>query len=122
MTIGYDVPWAKVEELLLAAAEATSRLEREPAPFVHQPALDDFYVHYELNATTRVPAEMSSIYSELHPNIQDRFHAAGIEIASPHLSALRDGNRAQIPEDYLPKDYETPSFRFLPFGAGGARS
>jgi hypothetical protein len=41
VTIGYDVPWAKVAELLLAAAEATSRLEREPAPFVHQPALDD---------------------------------------------------------------------------------
>jgi len=122
VTIGYDVPWPKVEELLMAAAEATSRLEREPAPFVHQPALDDFYVHYELNATTRVPAEMSSIYSELHRNIQDRFHAAGIEIASPHLSALRDGNRAQIPEDYLPKDYKAPSFRFLPFGGGGARS
>lgn len=122
VTVGYDVPWAKVEELLLAAAEATSRLESDPPPFVHQTALDDFYVHYELNATTRVPAKMGSIYSELHRNIQDRFHAAGVEIASPHLASLRDGNQVQIPDDYLPKDYKAPSFRILPFGTGSAGS
>jgi small-conductance mechanosensitive channel len=56
---------------------------------------------------------MSSIYSELHQNIQDGFHEAGVEIASPHLAALRDGNAAQTPEEYLPKDYRVPGFRFL---------
>jgi small-conductance mechanosensitive channel len=39
---------------------------------------------------------------------------AGVEIMSPTYSALRDGNQATIPEDYLPKTYEAKSFRILP--------
>jgi small-conductance mechanosensitive channel len=35
--------------LLLLAAERTAQVLREPAPFVLQSALDDFYVKYELN-------------------------------------------------------------------------
>jgi len=53
ITIGYDVPWPKVQELLLSAATATEHIEEEPKPFVLQTALDDNYVAYELNAVTR---------------------------------------------------------------------
>jgi hypothetical protein len=86
--------------------------------------LDDFYVSYELNAYTREAHKMSSIYSQLHERIQDQLHASGIEIASPHLSAVRDGNRANIPDPHLPQDYEPPAFRVhpipgLPGGPGG---
>jgi len=96
VTIGYDVPWPKVQELLLSAARATEHIEQEPAPFVLQTSLDDNYVAYELNATTKRVSLRPRIYSELHANILDSFHTAGVEITSPHYRAMRDGNEAAI--------------------------
>lgn len=92
VTIGYDVPWPKVQELLLSAATATAEIEQEPSPFVLQTSLDDNYVVYELNAFTRRADKRPRIYSELHANILDAFHGAGVEITSPHYRAVRDGN------------------------------
>jgi small-conductance mechanosensitive channel len=92
ITIGYDVPWPKVQELLLSAAAATEHIEDEPKPFVLQTALDDNYVAYELNANTRRADKRPKIYSNLHANILDAFHMAGVEITSPHHRAIRDGN------------------------------
>jgi small-conductance mechanosensitive channel len=97
VTIGYDVPWRKVHELLLEAARKTEAIIDEPASYVHQTALDDFYVRYELNAPTDNPSRMAGIYSDLHQNIQDVFNEAGIEIMSPHFAALRDGNDTAMP-------------------------
>lgn len=98
VTIGYDAPWKKVHELLQNAAQATTGIALTPAPFVLQTALDDFYVHYEINAYTHEPHQMAKIYSELHQNIQDQFNAAGIEIMSPAYHALRDGNLRAMPK------------------------
>lgn len=114
ITIGYDVPWRQVHELLIAAAKVTERVAEAPDPFVRQTALDDFYVSYELNVYTQDPNKMPAIYSELHAKIQDAFNEAGVEIMSPHYSALRDGNRTALPDDYLPKDYQTPAIRIHP--------
>jgi small-conductance mechanosensitive channel len=111
VTIGYDAPWRQVHELLLAAARSTGQIMAEPAPFVLQTALNDFYVSYELNATTDAPALMANIYSELHKNIQDCFNAAGVEIMSPHYSSLRDGNTMAIPADCLPAEYQPSAHR-----------
>jgi len=116
VTIGYDVPWKKVHELLISAARSTQDILPEPTPFVLQTSLDDFYVSYELNAYTNQPGIMARIYSELHQNIQDKFNEAGVEIMSPHYSAMREGNQTTVPEDYLPRDYAPPSFRVLPLG------
>lgn len=113
ITIGYDVPWRTVHELLIAAAQATQHILAEPKPFVLQTALNDFYVEYEINAYTNQPNTMAKIYSELHSNIQDKFNEAGVEILSPHYSAVRDGHQVTIPQDYLPSDYEAPSFRLF---------
>ena len=44
-------------------------------------------------------------------NIQDCFFAAGVEIMSPVYSALRDGNRTQIPDEFLPAGYKPQGFR-----------
>lgn len=112
--LGYDVESRTIHELLVAAAKATDRIAETPEPFVLQTSLDDFYVTYELNAYTREPSEMPQIYSDLHQNIQDGLHAGGIEIASPHLSAVRDGNRINVPGRHLPQDYEPASFRVHP--------
>jgi small-conductance mechanosensitive channel len=97
ITIGYDVPWPKVHELLLQAADETRGVEKDPAPFVLQTALNDFYVEYELNVTTREPGTKPRTYSDLHANILNAFSAARIEIMSPHYRAQRDGNELAIP-------------------------
>ena len=110
VTLGYDLPWRKVHTTLKEAALATKFIVSEPAPFVLQTSLDDFYVSYQLNAYTDHPSKMVYIYSELHQNIQDKCNEVGIEIMSPHYKALRDGNHSTIPENYLPEDYQSPAF------------
>lgn len=110
VTIGYDVPWKDIYAALIDAALKTEMTEKEPAPFVLQTSLDDFYVSYQINVYTKEPTKQPRIYSSLHQNIQDSFNAAGIEIMSPHYSALRDGNTTTIPPNYLKEDYETPVF------------
>ena len=111
VTIGYDAPWRTVHQLLIDAALSTECVLTKPEPFIFQTALDDFYVHYELNAYTDQPSRMAKIYSDLHANIQDKFNTAGVEIMSPHFSSVRDGNQIAIPDDYLPKSYRAPAFR-----------
>ncbi len=111
VTIGYDAPWRKIHELLISAAVETENVLKTPAPFVLQTTLDDFYVHYQINAYTDQPRRMSKTYSDLHQKIQDKFYEAGVEIMSPHFSTLRDGNHIAIPDEYLPKGYNAPPFR-----------
>ncbi len=117
VTIGYDVSPETVSALLVEAAKETKGILDTSEPFVLQNSLDDFYVHYELNAATNDAKGMSNTYSELHGRILAKFHEAGIEIASPHLSSVRDGNPVQIPDTYLPKDYKPAAFRILPLRA-----
>jgi small-conductance mechanosensitive channel len=105
VTIGYDVPWRQVHELMINGAKATEGVLEDPAPFVLQRALDDFYVEYQVNAAidaTRAP-ELPWLYSRLHAAIQDAFWAAGVEILSPSYHAVRDGNTAAIPPEHRPK-------------------
>jgi small-conductance mechanosensitive channel len=111
VTIGYDVPWRQVHQLLIDAALATPLIENDPKPYVLQTSLDDYYVSYRLNAFTKSPNKQAIIYSGLHANIQDQFNQAGVEIMSPHYKALRDGNATTIPQDYLPSNYQAASFR-----------
>ncbi|MGK7954290.1 MAG: mechanosensitive ion channel domain-containing protein, partial [Crocosphaera sp.] len=114
ITLGYDVPWRKVHEVLISAAQSTNHILKTPLPFVLQTGLNDFYVSYEINAYTNESTKMAVIYSELHQNIQDKCNEADIEILSPHYSAIRDGNHNTIPADYLPKNYTAPGFRVDP--------
>ncbi|NET32740.1 MAG: mechanosensitive ion channel family protein [Cyanothece sp. SIO1E1] len=114
ITLGYDIPWQQVHQVLTAAARSTQFILQEPAPFIWQTSLDDFYVSYELNAYTDKSESMAAIYAELHQHIQDHCHQAGIEIMSPHYSAVRDGNQSTMPQQYLPKGYEPSGFRVFP--------
>jgi len=116
ITIGYDAPWRRVHELLIAAASATEHILKDPPPFVLQTALNDFYVSYQINAYTDHPHEMARIYSDLHQNIQDKFNEGGVEIMSPHYTQLRDGNTTTIPENYRPTDYTAPGLRITQLG------
>lgn len=111
ITLGYDLSWRKVHEVLIEAAKATLGIVSDPYPFVLQTALNDYNVSYELNAYCDRPELMPAIYSELHQNIQDYCNQAGIEILSPAYSSIRDGNHSTIPSDYLPADYTPPTFQ-----------
>lgn len=98
VTIGYDAPWRKVHQLLIDAAKATPGVMPEPAPFVLETALSDFYPVYQINAYIQEANNMTTIYSALHQNIQDYFDKAGVEIMSPHYTAFRNGNASTIPK------------------------
>ena len=100
VTIGYDVPWRKVRQLLIDSALKTKLIESQPEPFVLQTSLDDFYVSYQLNAYTRTPSSAARIYSELHSNIQDIFAAADVEIMSPHYRVNRQMLDTTIPTEF----------------------
>jgi small-conductance mechanosensitive channel len=120
VTIGYDAPWRQIHDLLISAALSTPGILPEPRPFVWQTALNDFYVTYEINAYTRSPREMIDIYAALHARIQDEFYAAGVEIMSPHFTAIRDGNTIAIPEAFRGAEYCAPAFRVKDLTAPGA--
>jgi small-conductance mechanosensitive channel len=117
VTIGYNVPWRRVHELLIEAALATPGVLADPAPFVWQTALNDFYVTYEINAYTRSPQDMIPLYADLHARIQDAFYAAGVEIMSPHYTSIRDGNTVAIPEALRGPGYSAPAFRVEDVGS-----
>ena len=88
LTLGYDIPWRRVHELLLGAARRTEGVRTEPPPYVLQMALSDFYIEYELRAVAAEPLERPWVLSLLHANVLDDFDAAGLKILSPHHSYL----------------------------------
>jgi small-conductance mechanosensitive channel len=90
VTIGYDAPWRVVHRLLLGAAAAGALVRKEPAPFVLQRSLGDFYVEYELFLHYERPEERWQILSDLHAAIQDGFNEAGIQIMSPNFLTQPD--------------------------------
>lgn len=101
VAIGYDVPWKKVQELLIEAAFRTDGIMITPAPFVLVRELCDFYISYQINAYTDRDLSMPKVYSDLYKNIIDRFNEAGIEIMSPHFYATHKGKDVVIPPEYI---------------------
>jgi small-conductance mechanosensitive channel len=98
LSIGYDVPWKKVSELLVSAALNSHGVNQNKPPFVNITELLDHSVVYELNVFTDSPDSMPMTYAELHKNILDCFAEAGVEIMSPTYNAIRDGNTSTIPD------------------------
>jgi small-conductance mechanosensitive channel len=87
VTIGYETPWRQIHAILVEAAARTPGLRREPAPFVLQTALSDFYVEYQLNAHIERSDQRLATRAALHANIQDVFNEHGVQIMSPHYEA-----------------------------------
>jgi small-conductance mechanosensitive channel len=97
VTIGYEVPWRKVERLLLDAAASVPEIDDRVAPYVLQTSLNDSHIGYELNACVRDVDRYRETLSALLAAIQDQFAAADVEILSPMYHAVRDGNPRTIP-------------------------
>ncbi len=96
VTIGYATPWRQVHALLLEAARRTAGLADDPAPFVLQTALSDFYVEYRLCAHggPRSAAQRPALLHQLHAHVLDVFNEHGVQIMSPHYMA--DPPQAQV--------------------------
>ena len=50
VSIGYDVPWRQVHQLLIDAARSTPGVMPHPKPFVLETELQDYYPCYQINA------------------------------------------------------------------------
>jgi len=89
VTIGYATPWRQVHAMLLEAARRTPGVAQQPAPYVVQTALSDFYVEYRLCAQSNhaVPRRRIEALNQLHGHIQDVFNENGVQIMSPHYMA-----------------------------------
>jgi small-conductance mechanosensitive channel len=99
VTIGYDTPWRQVHAMLLEAARQIALLRNEPAPFVLQTELSDFYVGYRLVAEVgaEAAAVRPKVLSELNAAIQDVFNKYGVQIMSPHYRGDPDQPKV-VPE------------------------
>lgn len=103
--IGYETPWRQVEAMLRQAAGRTDGLLTEPAPFVHQKALGDFAVTYEINVYCDDAQAMYTLYTRLYRNILDVFNEYGVQIMTPAYE--RDPEQPKI----VPKEqwYAAPA-------------
>ncbi|MDQ8187021.1 mechanosensitive ion channel domain-containing protein [Pelagicoccus sp. SDUM812002] len=92
VSLGYDVHQAKVEPLLLEAAR-NSGLED---PFVRVMELGDFSVSYRVAGLLTEVKQLVSRRSQLHVQVLNTLHNAGIEILSPTAMMqrpLKDGQQ-----------------------------
>ena len=75
--------------LLLRAADRTTGLKKDPAPFVLQREMQQVQIAYEINAYAESAENMLRVYSDLHRNIQDEFNEYGVQIMTPFYEADR---------------------------------
>lgn len=96
MTMGYDVPWRRVHELLIKSALQTEGVLENPKPFVLELDLNDNYMCYQINAYIKDADMMPDIMSDLLQHVQDNFHDAEIDLVAPHFYSKREG---EFPKD-----------------------
>jgi small-conductance mechanosensitive channel len=87
LSIGYDVPWRRVNALLEQAAANTAGVRSDPRPCVLQWELTDFYVEHRLHVHLERAEERITVRSALNSTILDTFAAAGVQIMSPHYES-----------------------------------
>jgi small-conductance mechanosensitive channel len=90
IAIGYDVPWRRVESLLLQAAAQTEGVRSDPKPRVLRWELTDFFVQYQLHVRLVNAEHRATVRSALNSNILDSFNAANVQIMTPHFEGQPD--------------------------------
>ncbi|MFQ6106516.1 MAG: mechanosensitive ion channel family protein [Thermoplasmata archaeon] len=76
--VGFDIPYTKVESLLMKAADKTDGIVDEPRPKVFAKSIDDGVILYQLLAYTDKPETMKEVNSKLIYYVQDVFLEEGI--------------------------------------------
>ena len=77
------MPLAQGASTSIDARQSNTGVMRNRPFVVLETALSDFYPVYQINAYIQEANNMTTIYSALHPNIQDYFDKAGIESCRP---------------------------------------
>lgn len=97
LSLGYDVPRARISELLQQAA-VDAELDE---PFVHITELGDYSVGYRVSGFLEDVRRLVSVRSNLRARVLDSLHGGGIEIVSPAFMNQRQLDPAQriIPEN-----------------------
>ena len=85
VSLGYDLPHGRVEELLLEAAAAIGLQD----PFAQILELGDFSVTYRIAGLLEETKQMLTYRSRLRGAILDVLHAAKVEIVSPDFTNAR---------------------------------
>jgi len=96
VSLGYDVPRARIEERLLEAAR-NANLED---PFVTTQELGDFSVTYRIAGLLTEVKSLISARSRLRGAMLDSLHGGGIEIVSPIFQNQRKLEPEQV---FIPK-------------------
>lgn len=107
VSLGYDIPRARVQECLSKAASSTGLED----PFVSIQALGDFSVVYRIAGLCKDVNHLISTRSRLRAEMLDALHGAGIEIVSPAFMSTRamTASAAVIPEEVrAPAPSQTP--------------
>jgi small-conductance mechanosensitive channel len=96
LSLGFDVHHARIEGLLIAAAEETGL----DAPFVRIAEIGDFSVTYRVSGMLSDIDNLLTTRSNLHRNVLDTLHGNQVEIVSPNFMNQRvyAENREFIPK------------------------
>lgn len=106
ISLGYDITYSRVEELLLAAGEA-AKIE-EPFVLVHE--LLDHAVVYRICGFLPDMKHLVSARSNLRKRVLEQMHGNNIEIVSPSFMNQRalDPAKKVIPDDPVLHDTNQP--------------
>jgi len=85
LSLGYDIPHTRIEELLKQAAEDTDLED----PFVLVVDLNDFSVLYRVGGFSEDTDHLLTIKSNLRKNVLTRLHENDVEIVSPNFMNQR---------------------------------
>jgi small conductance mechanosensitive channel len=86
VSLGYDIPHTRIEELLLKAATEIGLQDA----FVQVLDLGNFSVNYRVAGLLEEAKKLLSYRSRLRAAILDTLHGGGVEIVSPNFQNLRD--------------------------------
>jgi len=92
VSLGYDVPHGRAEELMLEAAGKAGLTEA----YVHVLELGDFSVTYRIAGLLTDVKQLLSSRSTLRCEVLDALHGGGVEIVSPTFMNTRDYSRQQV--------------------------
>lgn len=86
VSLGYDIPQARIKELLLKAAEGIELKD----PFVQVLDLGDFSVNYRVAGLLEDSVQLIPYRSRLRSAVLDALHHGAVEIVSPDFMNVRD--------------------------------
>ena len=92
VSLGYDVPWRRVRELLVAATEKAELRDG----FVQIDSLEDHSIVYRVGGLLEDVKGLLSARTRLRGAMLDELHGGGVEIVSPSFMNARALDKGQV--------------------------